>query len=257
MSKGKIIAISIISFIIVLSIVLFGFVFCVRKQSVAFTTELNITEQQILDSANIKNGNPIFMLNKEQATKNIETKFPNIKVIQIKTTSLVSVEIVVRERFSLYYTENEDKFYILDEDLKVLQITETEPENLVKIETKLNTTNQTRVADFLGDENQQSISSNLFIAMYSAVLNSEDNQARVDMASLVKSIKFEEDKLLVTTREDINLEIAKPSSELTNKINICFSAIKELTQEQKSGTTIKILYNADETVYKGYIDFAE
>ena len=109
MSKGKIIAISIIGFIVVLSTVLFGFVFCVRKQSVSFVTELSVTEQQILESANIKNGRPILLLDKEQAIQNIETKFPNIKVIQIKTTSLFAVEIVVRERFSLYYTENEDK----------------------------------------------------------------------------------------------------------------------------------------------------
>lgn len=257
MSKCKIISISIINFIIVLSIVLFGFVFCVRKQSVSFVTELSVTEQQILDSANIKNGKPIFMLDKEQVTQNIEAKFPNIKVIQIKTTSLVAVEIVVRERYALYYTENEDIFYILDEDLKVLDTTETEPLNLVKIETKLNVTTQTKKAEFLGTENQQSISSNLFIAMYSAVLTTEDNQARVDMSNLIKSIKFEENQLFVTTREDIKLEITKPTTELTNKINICFSSIKELTQEQKSVTTIKILYNAEGTEYKGYIDFAE
>jgi len=257
MSKGKIITISIISFIILLGIVLFSFVFCVRKQTVKFSSELSITEQQILDSANIKNGKPIFMLNKEQATANIEQKYPNIKVIQIKTTSFMAIEIVVRERYALYYTENEEQFYVLDEDLKVLDTTETEPLNLIKIETKLNVTAQTKKADFLGTTNQQTISSNLFIAMYSAVLNSEDNQARIDMASLVKSIKFEEDKLLVITHEDVKLEIAKPNFELINKINICFSAIEELTAEQKNKTTIKILYNADGTEYKGYVSYAE
>ena len=257
MSKGKIITISIISFIILLGIVLFSFVFCVRKQTVKFSSELSITEQQILDSANIKNGKPIFMLNKEQATANIEQKYPNIKVIQIKTTSFMAIEIVVRERYALYYTENEEQFYVLDEDLKVLEKTETEPTNLIKVEFNLNVTKQTKAAEFLGTVNEQSISSNLFIAMYSTVLTTEDNQARIDMSNLIKSVNLDDSKLTITTREDVKLEIAKPNSELINKINICFSAIEELTTEQKNKTTIKILYNADGTEYKGYVSYAE
>ena len=265
MSKGKIITISIFSFIVLLGIVLFSFVFCVRKQTVNFTSEMLISEQEILTTANIKNGNAaikhkipyLVFLNKEKATQNIETKFPNIKVIQIKTTSLIAVEFIVRERYGLYYIENNENYYVLDVDLKVLEITEIQPTHLTKIETPLNTNEDIKISQFLGTKNQQSISSNLFIAMYSAVLTTENNQARIDMANLIKSVNLDDSKLTITTREYVKLEIAKPNSELTNKINICFSAIDKLTDEQKNKTTIKILYNSDETEYKGYVNYDE
>ena len=98
MSKGKVVVISIFSFLIVLSIILFSFVFCVRKQTVCFVAESTITEQEILTAADIKSGKPIFMINKEDAVTNIESKYANIKVIQIKTTSITSIEIIVRNR---------------------------------------------------------------------------------------------------------------------------------------------------------------
>ena len=257
MSKGKVVVISIFSFLIVLSIILFSFVFCVRKQTVCFVAESTITEQEILTAADIKSGKPIFMINKEDAVTNIESKYANIKVIQIKTTSITSIEIIVRNRYELFYDSNQNNYYILDEELKILRIASEEPTNLIKIDTDLNVKDKTNVADFLGTENQQHISSNLFVAMYSAVLSSEDNQARVDMCNLIKSVNIKEDKLTITTRENVNIEIAKPYTELINKINICFSAIEELTPEQKEKATIKIIYNAKTAEYKGYIDFAE
>ena len=59
------------------------------------------------------------------------------------------------------------------------------------------------------------------------------------MANLITSVTLENNKLIITTRENITLEILKPNSELINKINICFSAINELNPEQKQNTTIK------------------
>ena len=236
---------------------MFSFVFCVRKQTVNYVNEMSITEQEILNVANIKNGKPILLLNKEEAMQNLEKHYPNIKVVQIKTISLTEIEIVVRERFSLYYIQANEKFYVLDEELKILNIVEEEPTNLIKLTSKIDINKETEKAEFIGTEEEQLLHYELFVSVYSAVLSSEDKQARVDMANLIASVNLENDKLIIKTRDEVSLEIVKPNTDLTKKINICFAAIKELPPEQKSKATIKILYNAQGTEYKGYVNIEE
>ena len=258
MKKSGVITILILTLLIALSIVLFGFVFCVRKQTVIFNGELAITEQEIISTANIENGSPTLLLNKEEAINNIEKKYPHVKVVQIKTTSLTEIEIVVRERYPLFYFENGEKFYMLDEELKVLNIATEEPTNLIKIINISNMENVKKNSDFVGTSKEQEVYTNLFISTYSAVLTTEDyKQARADMANIIFSVCYENDKLTIKTKDEVTIEIAKPDVDLTSKINICFAAIKQLTEEQKSKTTIKILYNADETEFNGYIEILD
>lgn len=257
MKKAGVIAISIFIFLIALSIVLFGFVFCVRKQTVSFVSEMSLTEQDVLNTASIKNGKPILLLDKESATNKLEAIYPNLKVVQIKTISLFEIEIVVRERFPLFYIEKDDKYYVLDEELKVLDILETQPTNLINVTNQFNISTDTKKADFVGSELEREITYNLFVSVYTFVVGTEGKQAREDMANIISTVCLESDKLTIKTKEDVTIEILKPNIELGDKINICFSAIEELTPEQKGKTTIKILYNAEGTEYKGYVSIAE
>ena len=72
MRKFKITLISTICFLVILNIALFGFVFRLRKQSVEFQNELNITEEEIVNTANLTNGASILLLDKDEAINNIE-----------------------------------------------------------------------------------------------------------------------------------------------------------------------------------------
>ena len=76
----------------------------------AFVNDVDITEQDVIKTANIKSGEPVLMLNKEEAISNIENKYPKLKVVQIKTINLNEIEIVVRERFSLYYISANESY---------------------------------------------------------------------------------------------------------------------------------------------------
>ena len=120
MKKGKIITISIISFFVLLNVILFGFVFRLRKQTVRFVGDVSVSEQAIIDVAGLKTGGSIFMLDKQTATQKIEKDFPYLKVIEISTKSVTKIEFVIRSRYEMFYIESNGWNYILDEDLKVL-----------------------------------------------------------------------------------------------------------------------------------------
>ena len=252
MKKVKVFGIAILSIVILLSIILFGFVFRLRKQSVDFLNETTITEQEILNTASLKEGKATLLINKEQTINKIEQTYANIKVVQIKTVSLFEIKIVVRERYELYYTTNLGKHYVMDEDLKVLRITEIEPTNLIKIESKFSIDTNTKECAFLGTIEQKEILFNLYSAMYSSVITTEGQQARIDVCSNIASVKIEESKLIIVTPEEIIIDIAKPDCELTDKINICYSAINQLklNGEELEGRTIKIYYNVNGAGYK-------
>jgi len=255
--------------------VLFGAVFCLRTQTVKFMGDSPIlpSKEQIIKTANLKNGSSIFMLDKETATNNIEKTYPYVKVIQIKTTKLTSVEFIIRARHQMYYAEFNDNFYIFDEDLKVLTINmpeesipAVEPTNLTKIEKDiLNMTINTKAGDFVGNAYQSKVAHDLYNAMINTVTKVENEGSaeekrvyftRDDVKDMIRLVEFEDyktfSKIIITTKHGVKLDIEKPTSELTKKINICFSTIESfLTSEEQSvkekanSGTIKIYYDLD------------
>lgn len=274
MSKKGIISLSILVIVIALIGVLFGAVFCLRTQNVSVLGDSPVaaTKEEIISTAGLKNGKSIFMLDKDTAIQNIEKTYPTIKVVQIKTTSVTTIEICVRARHEMYYTEYNDNFYILDEDLKVLEIIDTslseetdEPTHLTHIENGvLNISASTKQCDFVGTSYQQSVAYNLYTAMITTVTKQEGEgeQAtevyltREDVCEMIRDVQFESyktfNKIIITTKYGVKLDIENPSENLQNKINICFSTIKQLNGREQNGT-IKIYYDLENVMQCIYI----
>lgn len=240
MTKKSIIISSILLSIVALMAILFGAVFRLRNVSVEVQPGANITvtNDKIVESANLKKGKSIFMLDKQSAINNIEQTYAEIKVVQIKTTNLMSVKIIVRERKEMFYAEHNSAYYCLDEDLKVLRLTEVEPTNLIKITTDIGITSNTKKCDFMSQDYAK-ITYDMFVGMYTYVKidNSRDAE-REDMCNLVESIEiktahaltedgnggFEYTNLILKTRAGVVMQIANPNTDLGRKINICFAA---------------------------------
>lgn len=269
MSKRAIIGLSIMVFIVILASILFGVVFCLRNQTVKVLgeTPISIPREDIIETAGLENGSSIFMLDKEKAIRNIEAKFSHIKVVQIKTTSLTEIQICVRARHEMFYVEANDKYYVMDEDLKVLDIldkTAGEQTNLIKIEAEgMDISAATMTCDFVGSKEQRDATYNLFVAMTTVVTkedNDEEYLSRDDIKAKIDNIKLEKfetyNKILITTSYGVVLDIENPQTDMQNKINICFSAIKQFiadeNDKEKSGT-IKIYYNAEGALTSVYI----
>ncbi len=267
MTKAKIILISILIFIIALASVLFGAVFRVRKQSlVAVGEDVQYCEElktEILSSSGIKNGQSIFMINKDLAISNIEKAYPYIKVIQVRTTSFIEIEFHVRKRFETYYSEVNSKYYILDEELKVLKIQsvgEVEKPNLSEFDSsKLGIDSNTKVGDIVSTKYYQQIANDLYGALYSNALLDRDK-----ISSKITSISFDEGftlygsytRLILQTTTGVKMDICKPETNLNNKINICFSTYnsENLTTEQKASGVIKIYLDENNIQHVGYFE---
>ena len=97
MTKRKfIIIISILLLIIALNIAMFGFVFRLKNQHVKYIDSVEgVNKSEIIDVANLKRNSSIFLIDKEKAIKNVESKFPDLKVVQIKTTGIQTIQFVV------------------------------------------------------------------------------------------------------------------------------------------------------------------
>lgn len=280
MSKGKIITFSIIGIIIVLGIVLFGAVFRLKKQTVVSGEDVNYTSEEIIKAAGLKNGKSIFLLDKQKAISNIESKFADIKVVQIKTKSVTEIEIKVRKRYETYYIKNLGSFYVLDQDLKVLNIVEESDdaevleqianiENLVQIKTKLNGLDtETKVADFIGNSNQQNMSYNLFGAVYTTQMPDKETgaSAHTKFCSLIKEISFDKgytesgqsyERLIVKTAQGLSFDIGQATKELERKINLCFTAMNSDQISDKTIGTITISYDKNGKEIKTYSDGIE
>ena len=269
--KSKIIIITTVLSVLALMLILFGAVFCLYKQDVVFVGErentLNITNEQIINSAGLKKGDSILLIDKDMAINNIERAYPYIKVIQISTVSPIRIEIRIRERYEMYYAYSDTSklYYVLDEELKVLRISETLPNGLTKIESTilgdssidiLGITSNTVVCDFLSNENYRSITYNLFFSMINT-LNIE-NANREGIKALVTNVQFAKgytlketyDRIIISTNKGFTIDIGKPQIELVDKVNVCFSAIDEFISKGETAGTIKVTYldNGEERI---------
>lgn len=276
--KAKIITISIVLSLLALIAILFGAVFCLYRQDVVFvgvrSNTINITDEDIIKSADLKRGRPIFSLDKETASNNIERDYPYLKVIQISTVSVIEVEINVRERYEMYYTYSDStkKYYILDEELKVLNIVDDEPTGMTKIEGTilgedgtdiLGITSNTVISDFLSTENYRDITYNLFISMCSTVMIDDSGTDRYverdDIKSMVDSLQFAKgytlqetyDRVILNLSNGFVIDIGKPQDELQDKVNVCFKAMESFIEEGETGGTIKVTYldNGEEKIH--------
>ncbi len=256
MTKKGFVTLIISSIVIALVIVLFSAVFCLRTQNVTYLdNKIPVSKQDIISAANLKRGQSIFGIDKDEATNRIEQEYPEVKVVHIKTTSLTTINIIVRHREEMFYIEFDDSFYVVDEDLKVLKIVNTEPLDLVKIENDtIKISEKTKVCDFVGSKFQRQAIYNL----YNAVINNikandtlEECYSREDIKETFTNIKLESkdsyNKIIVTTQYGVKFDIENPLKGLTNKINICLSTMRQLVEDEtdnrENSGTIKIYYD--------------
>ena len=271
MTKRGFVSLIILMFIITLIAILFSVVFCLRTQNVTVVENatINISREDIVSSGGLKTGESIFMINKKKAIDKIEKDHPQIKVVQIKTTSITSIDIIVRLRIKMFYTEFNGKYYVLDEDLKVLEIFEknteepsNEPLDLIYLNSEEFEMSKVEISDLIGTKNQQNIISSLYTSMINVVTDAEGNYLDRDgVKSVIENIEFKGyetfDKIIIKTSYGVVLDIENPTNNLQHKINVCFSTIKQFildgNNKEKNGT-IKVYYdikNQECCVYVG------
>ena len=128
MKTKRLIAIFIILAIVTLIVILGSVVFTVQSVSVDFLTtriySQNITDEEIISTANIPYSKSVFTLEKEVYAQALEKQYPYLKVESIETKFPNKISIHLSEREPLYAININDTgdYAILDKELKVLQL---------------------------------------------------------------------------------------------------------------------------------------
>lgn len=266
--RAVIITSSVLLGIAIIFTILFGVVFRVRKIEFSYSEAFFYSNQieGIKSASGLKRGGSIFVVDRDEITQNIEKSYPYARVDGVHLTSLTGVEVSLSNRMPLYYQVDNEKYYILDEDCKVLEITTdiSRAEEYILLNQVFSLGEMVQVGEFLS-EARASVCTSLYNAMYSqAVLNIDGQDKyldREDMLQIVKIIKFGQvaelngkvDKISIRTSYGCSIEMVEPSVNLDLKVNMAFSALKTLiaddavkgTNMQASGT-ILVRYGYDD-----------
>ncbi len=258
--KRTLIISSILIILVVLSVVMFNFVFCVRNVSVSYLSEgITYAKDDIIRDSKIEKGTSTLMLDKDRAIANIEASFADLKVVEIRTTNLMSIDVRVRARYATYYVERTvdevSTYYILDEELKVIDISTSIP-SLIRIDIEIN--KDIELGDFILKNNKESLLG-LFKAVYTTKLDSKDKLAREEMVQLIESINFDKeytllgnyDRLVVRLRTGITFDIGKPNEDLEEKVNICFATAEKVDNTKG---VVKVYFDKNDKLCYAYFE---
>lgn len=125
MNKRVAILFACIAIFIVL-VVLGAAVFVVREITVLAPETLAELKPKIVSDSNIKQNTSIFSLSEERVAKSIEKSNPYVMVVDVERVFPNSVRIRVEERKPIIGVklENDGRTVLLDEELKILEITD-------------------------------------------------------------------------------------------------------------------------------------
>ena len=141
---GRILALIIAFAIIAVVLILFATVFLVRDISVGYSVkgeESVVSRQQIIDASGIKTNKNILFISESEATANIQSKYPQIKVINIERKFPSEVIIYVTVRVPVVKVELDDGlFALLDRDMSVVDVMTVDEVSAFETEKNYNLT---------------------------------------------------------------------------------------------------------------------
>ncbi len=168
--------------IIVIFVILCFTLFALKSVRVNYRTSISHLlgqEQQIVDSGNFNYGKPVLFLGKRASIEKIERENPYVKVINIETKFPCEYVINCAERQEVYYLELNNKFYICDQEFKVLKVQDVKPDQLMEY-SGLRVNNSNAVpGEFLKIDNQ--------IDVYNAFI--ESNRLLHEQNAIIKSLE--------------------------------------------------------------------
>ena len=259
-----IITTSILVGIMMIFTILFGVVFCAWNIDLKYQDDFVYKNQtaEILAVSKLKKGSSIFSIDRNEVASNIETAYPNLKAT-VNLTGFNRIKIILSNRKPLYYFVQEAVYYILDEDCKILDITNDAniANKYIKLENNFSATESTTAGQFIECEYSH-ICKDLFRVMYMYLGEDADNDGvldsneitRDDMRAQIVSIKFDKsadlygqvDKIILTTSQGVKISIIQPEINLGIKANKAFSALRVLSDSDKACGSINVLYSYDQ-----------
>lgn len=264
--RVQLICLSVLIFLAIF-VVLSSAIFSFSNASVDYlTTQINtsINSENALKNSGLKYGKSIFFLNKKSAQNLLEKNNPYIKVVNIETVFPNSIIFHVAERQEMFAIKYENKYLIIDNEGKILNIKDNFVNNaqsaiLLENYKVNNTTSQTQ-NDAGESENKVEysagdfIKNNTFLKQLAITLQEWKLSFRELKAHII-SISINGDDLLLNMRCGLTIKVFHFNSNLSNKINLAFSVYDKAEDiENKTLLEIRDVKNAnDEYELKGFI----
>lgn len=113
-------------FLILLLIFLCAVAVCVaffcKIDKIEVVGKTQYSSEEIVKASQIKKGSNLFLVKKDIASKNIETKLPYATDVKVSYKLLDKIQISLSPAKSEYVIKNKDNCTILDKDLKILEL---------------------------------------------------------------------------------------------------------------------------------------
>ena len=167
-------------------------VFSLKSVTLDFRTSIsniNATQEEIIESANFKMGGSVLIHGKKEYKKNIEDFNPYIKVINIETVFPSSFVVHLAERQEVYAIAFEGGYYICDEELRVLRIDTSNDDIMLLSQEGIEVKNDIEIGQYIKNIRKP--------AIYSALYG--QNRPLGEQKSLIKSV-------ILTTEYDGNIK---------------------------------------------------
>lgn len=163
-----------------------------KNETTVFQDEL--TQKTIIEAGDFSNGSCVFFMDKQLNTDKIEKMHPYLKVINIETVFPNNFVIHCYEREELFAVQfDEKKYYICDEELKILRVLTLETDNYLSTQTNAinvkgyeNVPKNLTAGDFLNIDKEKDIAIKKLSPAFKL-----NNRTTAEQKALIKEIEFE------------------------------------------------------------------
>lgn len=193
--------------------------------------------QEVVSNTSLKQNNSVFFINKKSITSEIESQFPQVRVINIETVFPNGLVIHIAKREGLFALINQanSKFLILDRDFKVLDIVDTfvsTQENEILLNSVDYSNLTVQKGDFINLGENGTILSNLAKSFLTANRDSTEQKYLIKTVDILvdevrEYISNDEKVVKITLIDNFEILIYSARTKLNEKIALMFSALPE------------------------------
>ncbi len=218
-----------------LSALIFGFIYFFRIETVTVVGSKRYSDEEIVEASGIKKGSNIFFdLDSESVARKIVEKQPYISSVNIRRKIPQGVEIQVRESDAAYYMEICREYFILSDNLQVLERMEVSNEAQIRLYGLKKISCKKVDSAFVGQPISFLDSSyrDYFLDVLQVLKQSE---MYGKITSITATSKFQM-KIMYDDRFEISLG---DSSDLNIKLLFSSEIIKTFNEEQKGSLDVR------------------
>ncbi|MBQ7977155.1 MAG: FtsQ-type POTRA domain-containing protein [Clostridia bacterium] len=238
--------------VITLIIVLSSTIFAVGSARIIWyntpTSSLaSLTNSAVLSSSGVERKS-VFMLDKDFAKRNLEKKYPRLRVVDLEVVFPNSLNIHVIERQDVYAVALPNGTYaITDEYLRVLDVVSTySSTNVNPVVLKI----KDLEGSFKKGDDISSEYPHVFIDLYNAFVAL--GQSVTNFRALATNIEYTNAKLTISTHFGVTIILDNPTQNSESKMRMAIKTFELLSTEDYGKGTIEVFVNSQNKIESRY-----